>query len=185
MPLSPPAPRTHLHTRQVICQGFEREDGLWDIEGQIIDTKTYDFPNEDRGGWVRAGEPVHHMSLRVTIDARLTIVAAEAVMEFTPFALCPSIAPSFSGLAGLSLGPGFKKELMARFGGVAGCTHLVELMGPIATTAFQTLAKRGPPVAVDRKPAIIDRCHAFAADGPVVARLWPQFSTAGAAQEEK
>ncbi len=37
MPLSPPIGRQHLHTRRVVCQGFFRDDGLWDIEGRITD----------------------------------------------------------------------------------------------------------------------------------------------------
>jgi len=37
MPLSPPVGRQHLHTRRVVCQGFFRDDGLWDIEGRITD----------------------------------------------------------------------------------------------------------------------------------------------------
>jgi len=178
MPLSAAKPRKHLHTRQVICQGFEREDGLWEIEGQIIDTKTYDIDNQDRGGTIRAGEAVHHMLVRVAVDASFTIREAEAAMDYTPFAICPSIAPDFSELVGLNLGPGFKKALTAKFGGTHGCTHVVELMGPIATTAFQTIAprlKRKDGVVASRPP-MIDRCHAMAADGPVVARLWPQFA---------
>jgi len=177
MPLSPPAKRKLLHTRQIICQGFQREDGLWDIEGRMTDTKTYDFANEDRGGTIRAGEALHHMLVRITIDDHMVITDAEVVMEETPFAICPSIAPSFKGMIGMQLGPGLRMELGAKFGGVAGCTHIVELMGPITTTAFQTMAgKRPPGGATKTRPPIIDRCHAMAEDGPVVARLWPQFA---------
>src|SRR3990167_8935632 len=42
MPLSPPAPRTLKHVRRVNYQGFERDDGLWDIEGELHDSKAYD-----------------------------------------------------------------------------------------------------------------------------------------------
>jgi hypothetical protein len=179
MPLSPPTPRKHLHTRQVICQGFHREDGLWDIEGRMTDTKTYDFANQDRGGAIRAGEALHHMLVRITIDRDLVIRDAEVAMEDTPFSVCPAIAPKFKDMIGMSLKAGFRMELMAKFGGTKGCTHIVELMGPIATTAFQTLAGNRPPGGDTKsKPPVIDRCHAMAADGPVVARLWPQYSTA-------
>src|SRR6185503_19700597 len=41
MSLSAPAPRRHLHTRSITCEGFARDDGLWDIEARIVDTKTY------------------------------------------------------------------------------------------------------------------------------------------------
>ncbi len=181
MPLSPPTPRRHMHTRQIICQGFHRQDGLWDIEGQIIDTKTYDFANEDRGGVVRAGEAVHHMLVRLTIDEQRLIKAAEVAIDFAPFSICANIAPDFAGLVGMTLGPGFKKNLMAKFGGTHGCTHVVELMGPLATTAFQTLAGRADEQERRRdlvqRPPVIDRCHALAADGPVVARHWPRFAT--------
>jgi hypothetical protein len=82
----------------------------------------------------------------------------------------------------------------ARLGGVHGCTHIVELLGPVATTAFQTIssgkarelerahhAKSDPapqedaPSKLRRKPYVIDTCHAWAADGPVVKRWAPDF----------
>ena len=43
MPLSEPAARQAIHNRHVHCAGFQREDGLWDIEGHIKDTKAYSF----------------------------------------------------------------------------------------------------------------------------------------------
>lgn len=42
MPLSPPEPREHIHSRDIILRGYRREDGLWDIEAHLTDTKTYD-----------------------------------------------------------------------------------------------------------------------------------------------
>jgi hypothetical protein len=181
MPLSPPDPRRHLHTRLVTCQGYKRDDGLWDIEGRITDCKTYDFPNHDRGGVVAAGEAVHHMEVRLTIDDGRVIRAAEVAIDFAPFSVCAAIAPDFSGLVGMSLGAGFKKQLLAKFGGTRGCTHVVELMGPIATTAFQTMAGQSGQQPdrrekAEQRPPVIDRCHALAADGEVVARRWPQFA---------
>src|SRR5512143_596133 len=69
MPLSrPPRSRKLLHTRTVQCYGYQREDGLWDIEGHMTDVKTYSFTNKDRGGEIRAGEPLHAMSIRLTLD---------------------------------------------------------------------------------------------------------------------
>ena len=46
MPLSQPKPRKPLHHREVICQGFLRDDGLIDIEGQLTDTKMVSLDNE-------------------------------------------------------------------------------------------------------------------------------------------
>ena len=71
MPLPAPAARTHLHTRAVTYQGFLREDGLWDIEAQMSDVKTYDF--ERTGGPHAAGTPIHGMQIRLTVDESMTI----------------------------------------------------------------------------------------------------------------
>ena len=175
MPLSPPVEREHLHTRHVVCQGFRRADGLWDIEGRLIDTKSYGFANLDRGGRIEAGEPIHEMLLRVTVDDDLIIRHVEAVIEHAPYAPCASIAPVFAGLEGVSIGPGILRLVRSRFGGVRGCTHIVEMFGPIATAAFQTIVPlRRRETGAAARPSIIDTCHALAADGTVVAREWPR-----------
>ncbi|MDP3134299.1 MAG: DUF2889 domain-containing protein [Burkholderiaceae bacterium] len=73
MPIQPTTERTPLHTRTVTYQGYARADGLWDIEGELRDSKHYDHPNGS--GTRRAGEAVHHLWLRVTLDERLCIHA--------------------------------------------------------------------------------------------------------------
>ena len=179
MPLSAPTNRELIHQREVNCRGYRREDGLWDIEGRLVDTKTYSFENRHRGE-VRAGEPVHEMWLRVTIDEDMNVHAAEASTDYAPYAMCPDITPNFAALAGLRIGPGWMIEVRKRVGGVLGCTHLVELLGPLATTAYQTLAgqrKRRPAQEAGRRPAVLDTCHAYASDSEVVKMQWPEFYT--------
>ncbi len=192
MPLSQSKPRQHIHTRQIECRGFLREDGLWDIEGHLTDIKTYGFESEWRG-MVEPGEPVHEMRVRVTVDDSLIIRDIEAVTDKSPFPVCPAIAPNFRRLLGLSMRAGFLSKVRERLGGVEGCTHLVELMGPIATTAFQTIypyrhrltreegAQPAPHPAKTRdQPRLIDTCHALKSDGEVVKQLWPEFYTGAA-----
>jgi len=171
MPLSPPVGRQHLHTRRVTCQGFYRDDGLFDVEGRITDEKTYEHANEWRGP-LKAGDLVHDMSIRLTLDHR------------------------FKKLIGLRVGPGFTRAVRQRLGGTHGCTHLVELLGPVATTAFQTAGSKKandlqlahrikigkPPKPRDpnqpqRKPYMVDNCYAWASDGEVTKRWVPQFYT--------
>jgi hypothetical protein len=195
MPLSPPVGRQHLHTRRVTCQGFFREDGLWDIEGHITDEKSYEQASEWRGP-LKPGDFIHDMSIRLTLDNKFTIVDVEAVTDKSPYRICGDVAPDFKKLIGLRIGGGFHREVRARLGGVHGCTHIVELLGPVATTAFQTVssgkardlsrahrAKTGHAERPDakpkprRKPHVIDTCHAWAADGPVVKRWAPDFYT--------
>lgn len=181
MPLSKPEPRDHIHTREIRCRGFRRRDGLWDIEGSLEDTKTYSFDNNDRGGIV-SGEPIHGMRIRLTVDDTLTVQAAEAATDAGPFHICGDITPRFAKLEGLRIGLGWRRAVLDVMGGVRGCTHLTDLLiGPMTTTAMQTVAAaraaRSEARDPGRKPALIDSCHAFAADGPVVAREWPQHAT--------
>ena len=180
MPLSKPAPRKHIHTREIKCLGFEREDGLWDIEGRLTDIKTYTFENHDRGG-IAAGEPIHDMLIRLTLDGDMTVQAAEASTESSPFSMCGDVTQAFSKLVGLKVGPGWRKAVAQAMGGVHGCTHLRDLvMGPLAVTAFQTIfparKKRGNP-GPGKKSPLIDSCYAFRTDGPVVQVRWPEFYT--------
>jgi hypothetical protein len=179
MPLSRPARRDHIHSRDIRCRGFRREDGLWDIEAMLEDTKTYSFANQDRGG-IAAGEPIHRMHVRLTLEDDLVVRAAEAATEAGPFDLCGAITPVFETLVGLRIGPGWRKAVAERMGGVKGCTHLTELLlGPVTTTAMQTIAasraRRQEAQADGRPPPILDTCHALARTGDVVARHWPEF----------
>jgi Protein of unknown function (DUF2889) len=177
MPLSPPAPREAIHTRRVEVRGYRRADGLWDIEGHLADTKTYPFRNKDRGE-VKAGEPVHDMWLRLTIDDEMTVQAVEAATEASPYAVCGAITPNFQRLVGLRIGPGLRGKVKDRLGGTEGCTHLVELIWPIATAAYQTilpLKESERRAGARKRPAILDTCHALASDGEVVKTHWPEF----------
>jgi hypothetical protein len=45
--------------------GYQREDGMWDIEGHLRDIKGYAFESEWRGK-VEEGTPVHDMWIRLT-----------------------------------------------------------------------------------------------------------------------
>ncbi len=178
MPLSEPRPREPIHVRRIECHGFRRVDGNWDIEGRLVDTKSYDFENKHRGT-VHAGVPVHEMVLRLTIDDDFKIVAVEAVTEHGPFPHCPAITANFQRLVGVTIGPGFSRATRRMLGGVEGCTHLVHLLGPMATTAIQMIwplrhREQGREAPMTR-PALIDTCHVFAADGEVVKREWPEF----------
>lgn len=180
MPFPDPVPRKKLHTRTIVCEGFHRDDGLWDIEAWMTDVKTYGFPNHDRGG-IEAGEPLHGMGLRVTCNDEMVIVAAVAVTDYAPFHQCPEIAPAYENLVGLRIGKGFDAKVREIFAGAAGCTHLRELLRPLATTAFQTIfavrekKRRESDSQMQRRPGILDTCYALRSDGPVVEREWPQF----------
>jgi hypothetical protein len=181
MPLSTPQVERELsHTRRVTCRGFKRKDGLWDIEAHLTDIKSYDMELSERpNGMIPAGEPLHEMAIRITVDLDLNILEAEAVMDYTPFRLCPSIASVFSKLKGLQIAPGFTRKTRDLFGGVQGCTHLLELLGPLATTAFQATHHERQYMedwhtgSGSNAPPMLNSCHAFAEDSDVVKEHWP------------
>ena len=180
MPLSQPTARALKHTRRIVLQGYEREDGLFDIDAQLTDTKPYGFANEDRG-FIAAGEPLHGMLMRMTVNDDLLITAFEADTEYAPYSICPEVAPNFSRLAGLRIKSGFLRAAAERVGGTHGCTHLRELLQQIATVAFQTVysarANRGPAPAKENSTALLNTCYAYSSDSPVVQRRWPEQFT--------
>ena len=177
MPLSDPAPRAKLHRRDITLSGYRRDDGLFDVEAELADTKSYPLNLDQRTA--APGDKLHHMRLRITVDAALTIVAAEAATEAGPYLACAGGAASFARLAGLRIRPGFLREAMLRLGGPAGCTHIRELVQQIGTVAVQTLSAERARAQDEAATAarMVDSCYAYAADGAVVQRRWPQLYT--------
>ncbi|MFT6373080.1 MAG: hypothetical protein ACJAZT_001839 [Gammaproteobacteria bacterium] len=180
MPLSKSIARDLAHTRVVTCHGYKREDGLWDIEGRIVDTKPYRFVNKDRGGWIEADEALHDISIRITIDIEMTVTDAEAVIDSSPYTYCKCVVAMAKNLIGLKIVPGWTLKSKAAMGKNRGCTHLTELLGPVATTAIQTISsemmKRSVQVAakpIESASLFLNSCHSLAADSPVVKENWP------------
>jgi hypothetical protein len=177
MPLSAPASREPLHSRDIRCQGFRRADGLWDIEAHLTDVKTYDYESMARGT-VPAGSPIHDMWLRFTLDDDLRITAVETAFDTVPYGPCPSAGASFQGLVGLRIGPGWARKVREQVGGTHGCTHMRELINVLATVAFQTifsLREKELLASGERRPPMIDTCLSWAADSPVVKEQYPRW----------
>ncbi len=181
MPLSTPSPRVLKHTRQIECTGYERADGLWDIEGHLKDTKSYVHTRRDGGRERQPGEAVHDMWLRLTIDLDLLIHDAEAVTDVGPYGGCANITGNFKGLIGITIGRGWRKAIAERVGGVLGCTHLVELLGPVGTTAFQATGRardaHNKLKPITKPPYHLNSCHIYKDDSPAVLERWPAFYT--------
>jgi hypothetical protein len=184
MPLPPPDPRTHFHTRQVAYRGYHREDGLWDLEGELTDTKRYDIDIHGER-LVPAGEPIHGMAIRLTVDDEFVIRAIATSMASTPFTECQQASPPMQKMIGVRLGPGWRQAIDRALGGVQGCTHLRELLFNIATLAYQTIPtgkahlreQQGIPEAPsDQPPYQVGRCLAWDFNGAVVKRHMPEFA---------
>lgn len=176
MPLPPSAPREALHLRRIELHGYRRVDGLYDIEAHMLDTKT-EAITVGGGRVVAPGKPIHDMAVRLVVDADLNVVDIVACTDAAPHGICQGATLSLQRMKGVRIGPGWSKAIRERLAGRKGCTHLTELLKPLATVAFQTLwkARENQPDAVDAagKPRKIDSCHAYASDREVVQLRWP------------
>src|SRR3954463_9762331 len=138
MPLPTPQARTHLHTRAVVYRGYHREDGLWDIEAEMSDTKTYPLERSERG-LMPPGTPIHGMSIRVTVDDTMTIREIASSQEHTPFDECQQGNAPMQKMVGATLGPGWRQSIARALGETRGSTPWRELLLNRAPAASQTI----------------------------------------------
>lgn len=180
--------RRPMHRRSIQCASFLRDDGLWEVEARLVDTKPFAHRAPIRGD-IAAGEPVHDITIRLAVDDALVIRDAQLTMGATPFPSCVDVEPVLRRMVGEKVGPGWRKHMQAVIGKLETCTHAGELIGPAITTLYQTLAYGKTPDGrnsledqrhIRRPPFFLDGCHSWRSDGPVVAELFPQFATAPA-----
>lgn len=175
MPLPEPQPREHLHTRSVNYQGFRRADGLWDIDAVLVDTKTslLHIPGEAA---IPPGEPLHHLAIRVTIDAKFVVQSIAVAMDGVPHRECPKAQDPMQAMVGCTMGRGWRQAIERHLGGALGCAHLRELLFNMATVAFQTLSHELAHDNPDHPPPHFGKCLTWDFNGAVVQRLYPKFS---------
>ena len=175
MPLpSSTIPRQRLHQRSISYEGFQRDDGLFDIDAHLVDAKDHDF--ELLTGLRPALEAVHDMWVRVTIDATFVVHAIEVRTDGMPYPdACAHIEPAYGKLVGANLVDGFRERLHADMGGIRGCTHVTELLGSLPTAAVQTFAGLRREDEGEQKPFQLDRCHALATTTHTVSRYYPKW----------
>ncbi len=181
--LPAPVPRQQIHTRQVTTHGYLRDDGLWDIEGELADTKSYFYRNPD--GLERPpGNPVHHMKIRLTMNESMTVQVAVSCMPSTPFPECQGAAEPVGGMVGVTVGAGWRKAIDKAMGDIRGCTHLRELLAAMGTVAIQTIPNyraqqqrlRGETVWQSDQPGHqMGKCLGWDFNGAVIARVAPAF----------
>ncbi len=181
---SPPAAavtRQPVHHRAIQMRSYLRSDGLWDIEATLADVRGYDSVALERMR-ISAGDAVHDIRVCVTLDNEMVVQSVTATMKTVPYHACPGALAALDNMAGARIGPGWRREIEQRLGGSLCCTHIRELLANIATTAYQTIpvwhaqaqgdiikSKDGQP------PQHLGQCTAWAFNGAVVARHYPQF----------
>ncbi len=179
MPLPDSPNRTELHLRSIEMRGYRRDDGLFEIDGRVVDTKSHAIRIDGRD---RApGEPIHDMWIRMVIDEDFVVRDVLAVTDSSPFGVCREAVAPMQAIVGERIRPGWSMMVKSKLGGAVGCTHLMELLLPMATAAYQSLVevRFARPDVLDRngRPAKIDSCYAYASHRDIVLRRWPQFHT--------
>jgi hypothetical protein len=175
MPLpAPTVARKASHTRSITVSAYAREDGLWDLEGHLTDV--WPEPVTKAASLLGAGEPMHDMWLRLTVDRSATIVAVQATTDAGPYDnACGAIAPDYSKLVGVQIARGYRDAIRRLLGRTAGCTHMNELAGVMGSAAMQAMW-HDMTYASEGKPSSIDGCHALKSSGPQVAKFFPRWA---------
>jgi Protein of unknown function (DUF2889) len=170
-----PIARDRLHTRRIVLDAYRRDDGMFDIEGRLTDTKAHDYVLLT--GLKPAGVPIHDMLARVTIDRAYVIHDVEVKVDDMPYrGACNRIESAYRELIGTNLRHGFRKSLYAAMGGVQGCSHITELFAQLPTAAIQMFAGlRREIEPEDETPFQLDRCHALETTTDTVRRYYPRW----------
>ncbi|MCC2675944.1 MAG: hypothetical protein K0R58_2891 [Ramlibacter sp.] len=171
--------REELHHRRIDMRGYQRSDGLFEVEGRVLDTKPFDFVPWSGSRFVPANAAVHDMGVRIVYDAQMTVREIATFTDAAPYAMCPEGGRALQSLVGLRMTSGWNREVRNRLSGARSCTHLMELLTPLATAAFQSLSHLGKsrPQRYDAtgRPLKIDSCYAYGAEREVVLRHWPEY----------
>lgn len=173
-------PREELHQRQIDLRFYRLGEDRYEVVGRLVDTKRQPFRRLLADADTPPGTPIHDIAVHLVIDEAMQVLEAFASMDATPFSVCPGATGTLAPLVGLSMRKGWNRRVRELLGGAASCTHIVELLGPMATTAYQglaplRLARIHLPGQEAQREAKVDSCYAYAAEREVVARLWPHL----------
>lgn len=178
MPLPAAPARREIHRRNIDMKVYARDDGLYDVESRLIDTKPFEFQRLSPGGPHPAGEPLHDLWVRFTIDEHYVVKAVDASSDATPFGLCKEAGSALSVLVGEKIARGWTALVKAKLRGAAGCTHQTDLLIMMATAAVQGVRglwiTRHPQEFRNNSGSRLDSCYAFGRHREVVKMLWPE-----------
>jgi len=175
-----PGAREELHFRRIDMRGYQRPDGHFEIEGRVTDRKPYVLDlSADFGRVVPANEPVHNMGVRLLFDVTMKVLDVETFTDDAPYAVCQGGGQALKSLIGVSMTSGWAKEVLSRLGGERSCTHLKEILIPMASAAFQSTTKlrMGQPERMDAegRPVKLNSCYAYGVERELVRMRWPAF----------
>lgn len=170
--------REPMHHRQIDIRGSRRSDGLYEVSAHLVDSKPHDFTPPGDRRTVPAHAPIHDLGVALVFDEQMVVKAVRTFIRAYPYRPCPGGGDTLQALVGLTIGAGWNGEVRKRLPACDTCTHLKELLGPLASAAYQTMTVRRLHLLnagnAQGKPAKIDSCHAYGASRSLVERLWPE-----------
>lgn len=173
----PKITREELHFRRIDMRGWRRSDGLFEIEGRVTDVKPFDFKMVSGDRVARAGEPIHDLGVLLVFDSARIVREVHTFSDRYPYEDCSGGGASLQALVGVGIGRGWSSEVKKRLPAGDTCTHLKEILLPMASAALQALGPFSDHSGVDAqgKPLFIDSCHAYGASRTIVLQRWPAF----------
>jgi hypothetical protein len=164
-------------------RAYARDDGLYDVEAHLVDRKPFTHKRFSSEEYTPAGEPIHDLRVRITLDGDYVVQQIEAAADVTPFSICKEAESTLSVLVGERIARGWSSVVKERLRGSASCNHLMEVLIPLATTAMQGIVSlnsqgNGHKLNSEGVPVKIDSCYAYGRQRDVVQRLWPQHHQA-------
>ena len=86
----PTVPRKEHHHRQIDLRFYHREDGLFEVEGRLIDRKTVAFRRQLCDVDSPPGDTLHDITVTLVFDDTMQVLDARARMQATRW---PSMPP--------------------------------------------------------------------------------------------
>lgn len=170
--------REAMHFRRIDCKAFRRSDGLFEVRAHLTDTKPHDFAPPSDARNVPAGEAIHDLGVTLIFGRDMVITGVETFMASFPYRTCPGGGDTLQNLIGVTLGAGWNSEVRKRLPRCDTCTHLREILTPLATVAFQAMVveRQADLDAVDASgvPTRLDSCHAYGRTRALAQKLWPE-----------
>lgn len=176
-----------VHERNIQVRSYPLEDGSLLVEGILRDERFITGYHWD--GRVRPPGVVHELCIRFLVGGwPLEILDAEAEMLQVPDEGCPEAEEAVRRLIGLPILSGYSQAVKRAMGETRGCLHLTHLalvMGTAALHGYWTQRSREPmalPDSWEEWPgihALLDSCHLWTREGPMVSKLRQAIETRG------
>ncbi len=167
-----------VHTRSIDVATCVYDAQRIIVEGSLRDERF-------RDSYMTTGEElprgvIHHLSIKLLVNCfNFMIEDVDVDLLSVPREFCRETADCLAPIKGLTITKGFTLKVKKIAGGSKGCTHLLELLQAMAPAAFQgiaayrakTVSGFDPARAEITRKLLINTCHAWREDGPLVERI--------------